>query len=448
MPAQNQARRKKGIFCAHRALHIAQPLRPGAKAGRDRKNTAHGPEPALALNAAGQQHETAAFRINGQSPCGQMGQKRQTRRKAQLPREIFGKTAAQVKAVQIPPGIGGVGGLPASAAVQQGQADQFRARLGQRLKIFLIIEPERRVTHIPDTRSRKFHRGGSVVRGVGKDFHAACGTGRRVPLRRVRRKGRGPGRRQHLRKIQMLTRQSRQTIQTALGVPGQRVAATGNAHVPFGQRIFRQTRQRAQHGQIRIGFKGMAQQVFMPGRAHLVEHHAAEPQARFKTEHALNQRGRRAGHLGAVQAEQNGAVQNAGQLRRGAGTPHIQTVKQAPVAFHQPQNIPRVSRQRGHGADKKRAQPGGRQKKGIQIGGRSPGCQSQPGRVDVIRPFFKGSNRYPGVGQRPRHSEREQRLAAPAGQGGHAEPGQGAGKLRRGGRKSAHKPPGAVVTRD
>ena len=81
--------------------------------------------------------------------------------------------------------------------------------------------------------------------------------------------------------------------------------------MPFRQRVFRQARQRAQYGHIRVGFQSAAQRAFMPGRAHLVEHHAAKTEAFFKMEHALDQSRRRAGHLGAVQAEQDRAVQRA-----------------------------------------------------------------------------------------------------------------------------------------
>ena len=96
------------------------------------------------------------------------------------------------------------------------------------------------------------------------------------------------------------------------------IAAGGNAHVAFGQRVIFQARQGPKHCHIRIFLNNLAQQGLVPCRAHLIEHHARKLQPRLKGCHAMHQCRCRARHLCAVDAEDDGAAKHTRQLRCGA----------------------------------------------------------------------------------------------------------------------------------
>ena len=176
-----------------------------------------------------------------------------------------------------------------------------------------------------------------------------------------------------------------------------RVAARGNAHVTFGQGIFFQARQHAQHAHICVFFNDLAQQIFVPRRAHLIEHHSRKMQTRFKGCHAVHKGRRGAGHLGAVDAENDGAGQHACKLCRGARTGYVHAVKKPPVAFNDAKHLGAASLRLGfvHGVHKERLELLWPKHVGVKVGGGPPRSHGQPGGVDVVRPFFESLYRMP-----------------------------------------------------
>ena len=473
MAAQDRALGKIGIGQHHLGPHIAQALRPGTEAGLHGKDAAHGPALPVTLQSRGQDHEAAAFGVDGQALSGQRGQTGQMRRRRQLPGPVFGKAAAQIQAVQLRP----------RRTVQQGKAHQLRPGPAQGFEVLLIVEPQGPVAHIADAQrggpgpssragrgardragegpgapagfpARLRHgrrhgpRGGDGcgfrrsflaagcprpgsedrVRASGNRLSPAGGDGASLPgpgglVPEIRLFGQGGqivGDGQHALHVHMAAHHVRQLFQDLLGLRGQLVAAQrGQAHVPLGQGVLAQTGDGPQHGHVRIGGDGLTQNAFVPGRGHLVEHHARQTQAGLEMPHPGHQGRRRAGHLGAVQAEQHRTVQRTGQFGRGAGTAHVHAVEKAAVALQQGQPGPAAS----HHMAEQGPQACGGQEIGVQVAGLPPGRQREPGRVDIVRAFLEGLDGQPLPGKGPRQAQREQGLAAAPGQGGDADTG-------------------------
>ena len=218
----------------------------------------------------------------------------------------------------------------------------------------------------------------------------------------------------------MIAHHISQFFQDLLSLRAQIVAAQGGQpHVPFRQGVLAQAGDGPQHGHVRIGGDGLTQDAFVPGRGHLIEHHARQTQAGLEIPYPGHQGSGRAGHLGAVQTEQHGAVQRAGQFGRGAGAPHVHAVEKAAVAFQQGQPGPAAL----HHMPEQGPQTRGGQEIGVQIAGLSSGRQREPGRIDIVRAFLERLDGQSLPGKGPRQSQREQGLAAAPGQGGDADTG-------------------------
>ena len=195
--------------------------------------------------------------------------------------------------------------------------------------------------------------------------------------------------------------------------------------MPFRQGIFLEAGQRTQHAHIGVFFDNLAQQAFVPGSAHLIQHHARKLQTGLKGGHAPHQRCGGARHLGAVDAENDGACQRTRKLSGGARPRHIHAVKEAPVALDQPKHLAAagLGLRLVHGVFKKGLKLMGRQHVRIKIGG-GPACgHGQPGSVDVVRPFFESLDRMPLRGQRMGKPQRKQGFTAAARKGRYAQPG-------------------------
>ena len=207
----------------------------------------------------------------------------------------------------------------------------------------------------------------------------------------------------------------------------------GKPHVPFRQGVVGQSRQCAEYGQIGIFLDGAAQNALMTGRGRLAQDNAGNGRFRLEMLQTGEQRRRSPGHFSAVEADHDGAAQGAGQAGGGAGTLRVQPVIQAAIAFQQRQQ----RRFRGELTARSRyaeqeipAQLLRRQKIRIEIAGRSSGSQREPGGVNIVRPLLEGDNFPAGRAQGSRQTERKQRFAAAAGNGGNTEPGTAA--VRRG----------------
>ena len=199
--------------------------------------------------------------------------------------------------------------------------------------------------------------------------------------------------------------------------------------MPFRQGVVGQSRQCAEYCQIGVFFDGAAQDALMTGRGRLAQDNAGNGRFRLEMLQTREQRRRGPGHLGTVKADDNRAAQSAGQTGGGAGTLRVQPVIQAAIAFQQRQQ----RRLRGEPAARSRyaeqeipAQLLRRQKIRIEIAGRASGSQREPGGVNIVRPFLEGDNFPAGRAQGSRQTEREQRFAAAAGNGGNTEPGTAA----------------------
>jgi hypothetical protein len=228
-----------------------------------------------------------------------------------------------------------------------------------------------------------------------------------------------------------------QFFQYLLGLRAQIVTAQrGEPHVPFRQGILPQAGNGPQHGHVRVGGDGLTQNAFMPGRGHLIEHHARQTQAGLEIPYPGHQGSGRAGHLGTIQTEKHRAVQRAGQFGRGTGAAYVHAVEEAAVAFQQGQPGPAAS----HHMAEQGPQTRGGQEIGVQIAGLPSGRQREPGRVDIVRAFLEGLYDQPLPGKGPRQAQREQGLAAAPGQGGDADTGgRGPGAGRAGmGRHGGH----------
>ena len=179
----------------------------------------------------------------------------------------------------------------------------------------------------------------------------------------------------------------------------------------------------------------------MTGGGGLTKDNARQVQAGFEMSQSGDDGRGRARHLGAVETEQDRTGKGAGQFRRGAASLHVHAVKQSPVAFQQSH----VRRREGGGRGglsflvretvpcaigKEQAQLFGGQEKGIKVTGRAARCLRQPGRIDIIRAFLEGL--YPQTGFPPATAQpqRQEGLAAAAGNGGNAEAGRRDGQCR------------------
>ena len=187
-------------------------------------------------------------------------------------------------------------------------------------------------------------------------------------------------------------------------------------HVPFRNGIFRQAGNFTEHRDAGMAFNGLSCQPAVPRRPDLIEHHPGQSH-RFEGGQSGHYGGGRASHLGAVEGKDHRRVKRPRQSRRGAGAGRVASVVQPAVAFDDSDAIRRsLPVFHAEGVLKQRQQSFVRQKERVQIHRPPSRGQTEPGGVNVVRPFLVRNDLPAPLAQGAGQTERKQGFAPAPGQ--------------------------------
>ena len=404
--APHAAQRVEGILRNHAGRDVAEALRAAVETGTCRQKTGHGVLAVVEEQGAAEQHEAAAFGVDGSICQRQRADLFEMGRGADGVGKKFRVSAAEVEAVELRPG----------GVVEEIQADKIGTRVAQRLKILFVVEPHGSVLHVAYAGAS----GGNALR--------------RVVFGNIGKRRRGARKGEKNARIGVFFQRVGQLVEH--GVKGRIGRVQGEAHVPLRQGIAAEAGKNAEHGNVGIAFDGPAQHGAVTLSGHVVQNDARKVQILLEIRHAGNDGRRGAGHFGAVHGEHHGGLQKLRHMRRGTGTLKVASVEEAAVAFNDGDVGP------APGADAAELTCEGlvAQKVRVKAGGRLSRSQGEPGVVDVVRPFFAGLHGESPPGEEAGESERNQSFAASAGESGNDESRLLHGKKRKKVRKKGKIP--------